>query len=82
MTVCLINSIVLTSIQLLLAEPNPDDGLMADISREYKLDRPTFLRNAKALVEKYASGKTQNERKRKMSDEGITKESKRDKKES
>ena len=32
-------STVLTSIQLLVSEPNPDDGLMADISHEYKHNR-------------------------------------------
>ena len=47
--------LVLTSIQLLLAEPNPDDGLMADISSEYKHDRPRFLQTAKQWVKKYAT---------------------------
>ena len=45
---------MLTSIQLLLAEPNPDDGLMADISHEYKLNRPLFLKKAHSWVEEYA----------------------------
>ena len=49
-------STVLTSIQLLLAEPNPDDGLMVDISHEYKHNRPQFLEKAKMWVEKHASG--------------------------
>ena len=49
-------STVLTSIQLLLSEPNPDDGLMADISHEYKHNRPQFLAKAKLWVEKHASG--------------------------
>ena len=49
-------STVLTSIQLLLSEPNPDDGLMADISHEYKHNRPQFLEKAKMWVEKHASG--------------------------
>lgn len=47
-------STILTSIQLLLSEPNPDDGLMADISQEYKSNRPTFLRKAKEWVNLYA----------------------------
>ena len=47
-------SLVLTSIQLLLAEPNPDDGLMADISREYKHERPTFVTKAKEWTCRYA----------------------------
>lgn len=45
---------ILTSIQLLLAEPNPDDGLMADISVEYKQRRPTFISKAKEWTCKYA----------------------------
>ena len=45
---------ILTSIQLLLAEPNPDDGLMAEISSEYKHQRPTFLAKAKEWTQKYA----------------------------
>ena len=47
-------STILTSIQLLLSEPNPDDGLMADISQEYKQDRPAFLKKAKEWVDLYA----------------------------
>lgn len=47
-------STILTSIQLLLSEPNPDDGLMADISQEYKHNRPAFLRKAKEWVGLYA----------------------------
>ncbi|XP_019401913.1 PREDICTED: ubiquitin-conjugating enzyme E2 T [Crocodylus porosus] len=48
-------STLLTSIQLLMTEPNPDDPLMADISSEYKYNKPLFLRNAKEWTEKYAS---------------------------
>ncbi|XP_009333368.1 PREDICTED: ubiquitin-conjugating enzyme E2 T [Pygoscelis adeliae] len=40
-------STLLTSIQLLMAEPNPDDPLMADISSEYKYNR-LFLINKPA----------------------------------
>ncbi|CAL4955700.1 unnamed protein product [Urochloa decumbens] len=46
---------VLTSIGLLLSEPNPDDGLMAEISREYKYNRQVFDINAQSWTEKYAS---------------------------
>ncbi|PUZ55925.1 hypothetical protein GQ55_5G252500 [Panicum hallii var. hallii] len=46
---------VLTSIGLLLCEPNPDDGLMAEISREYKYNRQVFDINARLWTEKYAS---------------------------
>ena len=47
-------STILTSIQLLLSEPNPDDGLMAEISQEYKHNRPGFLKRAKEWVDRYA----------------------------
>lgn len=45
---------ILTSIQLLLAEPNPDDGLMVEISREYKHQRPAFVAKAKQWTSQYA----------------------------
>ena len=45
---------ILTSIQLLLSEPNPDDGLMADIALEFKKNKPLFVINAKKWVEQYA----------------------------
>jgi len=48
-------STVLTSIQLLLSEPNPDDGLMADISHEYKHNQPQFVEKAKEWVRRHAS---------------------------
>ncbi|OXB70575.1 UNVERIFIED_CONTAM: hypothetical protein H355_002708 [Colinus virginianus] len=48
-------STLLTSIQLLMAEPNPDDPLMADISSEYKYNKQLFLLNAKEWTEKYAN---------------------------
>ncbi|XP_078442772.1 uncharacterized protein LOC144712388 [Wolffia australiana] len=48
-------STVLTSIVLLLSEPNPDDGLMCDASREYKYDRQKFEQKARFWTEKYAS---------------------------
>jgi ubiquitin-conjugating enzyme E2 T len=47
-------SSVLASIQLLLSEPNPDDGLMTEISFEYKQNKPKFLETAQLWVEKYA----------------------------
>uniref|UniRef100_A0A8C0IUP2 Ubiquitin-conjugating enzyme E2 T n=1 Tax=Chelonoidis abingdonii TaxID=106734 RepID=A0A8C0IUP2_CHEAB len=48
-------STLLTSIQLLMSEPNPDDPLMADISSEYKYNKEVFIKNAKQWTEKYAS---------------------------
>ena len=47
-------STVLTSIQILVSEPDPDDGLMADISHEYKHNRPRFVEKAKEWVQMYA----------------------------
>ncbi|KAL5221384.1 hypothetical protein ABZP36_026097 [Zizania latifolia] len=46
---------VLRSIGLLLSDPNPDDGLMAEISREYKYNRQVFDINARSWTEKYAN---------------------------
>ncbi|XP_071908775.1 uncharacterized protein [Coffea arabica] len=46
-------STVLTSIGLLLSEPNPDDGLMHEASQEYKYNRQAFDQKARSLTEKY-----------------------------
>ncbi|PSS15601.1 Ubiquitin-conjugating enzyme E2 37 [Actinidia chinensis var. chinensis] len=51
-------STVLTSIVLLLSEPNPDDGLMCEASREYKYNRQAFDQKASAMTEKYARAGT------------------------
>ncbi|XP_043932435.1 ubiquitin-conjugating enzyme E2 T isoform X1 [Protopterus annectens] len=48
-------STVLTSIQLLMAEPNPDDPLMADISSEFKYNKQIFVEKAKVWTQKHAS---------------------------
>ena len=75
-------STVLTSIQLLLSEPNPDDGLMADISHEYKHNRPQFLEKARLWVKKHASGGEVREEegvrseKREGGEEGMTRKRK------
>lgn len=50
---------VLTSVQQLMSEPNPDDPLMADISSEYKYNKPVFLRNARQWTEKHARAEQQ-----------------------
>ncbi|XP_071372367.1 ubiquitin-conjugating enzyme E2 T [Centroberyx affinis] len=47
-------STVLTSIQLLMAEPNPDDPLMADISSEFKYNKQLFMEKATKWTEKHA----------------------------
>eukprot|EP01027_Heterolobosea_sp_BB2_P013790 GEZU01019845.1.p1 GENE.GEZU01019845.1~~GEZU01019845.1.p1 ORF type:complete len:176 (+),score=64.37 GEZU01019845.1:468-995(+) len=46
---------VLTSIQLLMSEPNPDDGLMAEITEEYKNNKARFLKTAREYTLKHAS---------------------------
>ncbi|XP_070566318.1 ubiquitin-conjugating enzyme E2 T-like [Ptychodera flava] len=51
-------STVLKSIQLLMADPNPDDPLMADISNEYKFNRHQFIKNAKQWTETHAMSGT------------------------
>ncbi|KAJ8562502.1 hypothetical protein K7X08_011793 [Anisodus acutangulus] len=48
-------STVLTSIGLLLSEPNPDDGLMHDVSTEYKYNRQAFDHKARSMTQKYAT---------------------------
>ncbi|KFK39760.1 hypothetical protein AALP_AA3G284300 [Arabis alpina] len=50
-------STVLTSIGLLLTEPNPDDGLMCQVSKEYKYNRQAFDYKAREMTEKYAKVK-------------------------
>lgn len=47
-------SSLLISIQVLMAEPNPDDGLMADIASEYKQNRPLFTQKATAFTKDFA----------------------------
>mmetsp|Transcript_44913 Transcript_44913/g.141415 ORF Transcript_44913/g.141415 Transcript_44913/m.141415 type:complete len:237 (-) Transcript_44913:82-792(-) len=47
-------STVLTSIQLLISEPNPDDGLMPEITQEYKQNRLRFEAKARESTKKHA----------------------------
>uniref|UniRef100_A0A8C7XPB8 Ubiquitin-conjugating enzyme E2 T n=1 Tax=Oryzias sinensis TaxID=183150 RepID=A0A8C7XPB8_9TELE len=51
-------STVLTSIQLLMAEPNPDDPLMADIVPEFKYNKHVFLEKARKVTQEHAVQKT------------------------
>ncbi|KAG0487403.1 hypothetical protein HPP92_009498 [Vanilla planifolia] len=51
-------STVLTSIGLLMTEPNPDDGLMVEASREYKYNRKVFDEKARHWTQKYANSAT------------------------
>eukprot|EP01114_Cavostelium_apophysatum_P023465 TRINITY_DN8847_c0_g1_i1.p1 TRINITY_DN8847_c0_g1~~TRINITY_DN8847_c0_g1_i1.p1 ORF type:complete len:219 (-),score=36.05 TRINITY_DN8847_c0_g1_i1:235-810(-) len=46
---------ILTSIQSLISEPNPDDGLMSDITDEYKHNRTKFNETAKSYTRQYAT---------------------------
>ena len=48
-------SSVLTSLRLLLTEPNPADPLMADIANEYLFNRQQFLETAKRWTNEYAN---------------------------
>ncbi|XP_053096606.1 ubiquitin-conjugating enzyme E2 T isoform X3 [Pangasianodon hypophthalmus] len=50
-------STVLSSVQLLMAEPNPDDPLMADISSEFKYNKAVYLEKAQRWTVKYAKQK-------------------------
>nr|XP_044992523.1 ubiquitin-conjugating enzyme E2 T [Jaculus jaculus] len=47
----------LTSIQLLMSEPNPDDPLMAEISSEFKYNKQVFLQKARQWTEMHARQK-------------------------
>jgi hypothetical protein len=42
----------------LLANPNPDDPLDAEIAREYQIDQPTFNQKALEFTLKYANEET------------------------
>ena len=47
---------VLQSLQLLMSEPNPDDGLMVDITHQYIHDHARFERTAREHTRKHATG--------------------------
>jgi len=47
-------STMLTSIQLLMNNPNPDDPLMTDIAYEYRNDKPSFLKKAQESTKTHA----------------------------
>ena len=49
-------STVLSSLQLLMSEPNPDDGLMVDITSQYINDRALFERCAIEHTRRHAVG--------------------------
>jgi len=48
-------SSLLTSVQLLLAEPNPSDPLDAAIAKEFIGNKQRFIETAKLWTEKYAT---------------------------
>jgi len=50
-------SSILTAIQQLLAEPNPDDPLENTIAEQFKTDRKAFDKEAKDNSKKYAGAK-------------------------
>lgn len=43
------------SLRQLMATPNPDDPLDADIAKEFQFDHPTYLQNAREMTKKYAN---------------------------
>ncbi|KDR11908.1 ubiquitin-conjugating enzyme E2 T-like isoform X3 [Zootermopsis nevadensis] len=45
---------LLTSLQMLLTQPNPDDPLMTEIADEYRFNRPEYIRKAKECTMKHA----------------------------
>eukprot|EP00301_Raphidiophrys_heterophryoidea_P026401 c9105_g1_i2.p1 GENE.c9105_g1_i2~~c9105_g1_i2.p1 ORF type:complete len:228 (-),score=55.15 c9105_g1_i2:77-760(-) len=47
-------STVLTSIRLLMADPNPDDGLMAEITTEFKNNHAEFTQKARRYTQAFA----------------------------
>ncbi|XP_068099854.1 ubiquitin-conjugating enzyme E2 T [Hyperolius riggenbachi] len=47
-------SSVLTSVQLLMSEPNPEDPLMADIAQEYKYEPTAYSATARSWTQKHA----------------------------
>ncbi len=49
-------STVLTTIQALMSTPNPDDGLMPDISDQFQRNRTLFDRTAALWTKEHASG--------------------------
>ncbi len=49
---------VLSGIQILLAQPNPDDPLMTDVTDEYRTDLSRFIRKATEWTLKYAAADT------------------------
>ncbi|CAI5730452.1 unnamed protein product [Hyaloperonospora brassicae] len=49
-------STLLTTIRLLMAEPNADDGLMPDIANAFKHNRELFNKKATEMTAQYARG--------------------------
>ncbi|KAG0288676.1 Ubiquitin-conjugating enzyme E2 T [Linnemannia gamsii] len=47
---------MLISLQLLLAQPNPDDPLLVDVATEFKENRELFKYKAKEFTKNYAKG--------------------------
>ncbi|KAF9137329.1 Ubiquitin-conjugating enzyme E2 T [Linnemannia schmuckeri] len=47
---------MLISLQLLLAQPNPDDPLLVDVATEFKENRELFKYKAREFTKKYAVG--------------------------
>ncbi|CAG8602654.1 9667_t:CDS:2 [Paraglomus brasilianum] len=54
-------STTLTSISILMADPNPDDPLTAEIAQEYKMNRELYNRRAREATIKHAVADIKND---------------------
>jgi len=61
-------SSVLTSLQVLLAEPNPEDPLVPEIANIFRFKREEFEQKAKAMTQKHARKEEEKENKRTIED--------------
>lgn len=41
--------------RLLLSEPNPDDGLLVDVSNQFKFNKSQFEQTAREITKQYAT---------------------------
>nr|CAG4711997.1 unnamed protein product [Naegleria fowleri] len=66
-------STLLASIKLLMDEPNGDDGLMADITEQFRNNRPLFEKTAREWTKKYAlTDNNNNDQSLTLQEENIT----------
>eukprot|EP00002_Diphylleia_rotans_P023693 TRINITY_DN4661_c0_g1_i2.p1 TRINITY_DN4661_c0_g1~~TRINITY_DN4661_c0_g1_i2.p1 ORF type:complete len:225 (+),score=58.64 TRINITY_DN4661_c0_g1_i2:45-719(+) len=63
---------LLTSIRLLMAHPNPDDGLMSEITQEYRHNRAQFDMKARGLTLKHAIASSKSQKTKESAGETST----------